>query len=65
MQPNTWLWPKSEHTLTNINTENTVEYKQVHVTKQELITLKDSGWIVAVLIGALLMLPLIYAGFYL
>jgi hypothetical protein len=63
MQPNTWLWPKSEHTLTNTATENTVEYKQVPVTKQTLITLKDPGWIVAVFVGALLFLPLLWAAF--
>jgi hypothetical protein len=63
MQPNTWLWPKSDYTVTNTAAENTVEYQQVPVTKQKLITLKDPGWIIAVLIGGLLFLPLLWAAF--
>jgi hypothetical protein len=63
MQPNTWLWPKSEYTVTNTSTENTVEYQQVPVTKQNLITLKDPVWIVAVFVGVLLFLPLLWAAF--
>ncbi len=63
MQPNTWLWPKSEYTVTNTSTENTVEYQQVPVTKQNLITLKDPVWIIAVFVGVLLFLPLLWAAF--
>jgi hypothetical protein len=62
MQNNAWQWPKSEYTLTNTSTENTA---QVPTTKQTIITLKDPSWIIAVFIGLLLFIPLIYAAFYL
>jgi hypothetical protein len=63
MQNKAWPWPKSSETLTNTNTQNTVEYAQVPIGKQTLLTLKDPGWIVGVFFGALLFLPLLYAAF--
>jgi len=63
MQNKSWPWPRSSETLTNTNTQNTVEYVEVPVGKQTVLTLKDPGWIVAVFFGALLFLPLLYAAF--
>jgi hypothetical protein len=61
MQNKSWPWPKSSETLTNTSVQNTVEYAGVPLSKQTVLTLKDPGWIVAVFIGALLFLPLLYA----
>jgi hypothetical protein len=63
MQNKSWPWPKSSETITNTNAQNTVVYSQVPVGKQNLLTLKDPGWIVGVFIGLLLFLPLLYAAF--
>ena len=63
MQNKSWPWPRGSETITNTSTQNTVEYTQVPVGKQTLLTLKDPSWIVAVFVGALLFLPLLYAAF--
>ncbi len=63
MQNKSWPWPRSSETLTNTNTQNTVEYVEVPFSKQTVLILKDPGWIVAVFFGALLFLPLLYAAF--
>lgn len=63
MQNKSWPWPRSSETLTNTSIQNTVEYAQVPISKQTVLTLKDPGWIIAVFIGTLLFLPLLYAAF--